>query len=344
RVGRGVRTRRAPDRRLIDLNDLVDQFDAVDAVVRARLVAGPIERARKRAIQDLVDERRLARPADAGHGDERAERELHVDVLEVVLARATHDERRLARLAALRGHGDRALAAQVCAGQRLDAGPQQFGGRALEHELAAVLARPRPEVDDVVGRADGLFVVLDHNDRVTEVTQTREGLEQAPVVALVQADRRLVEHVEHAGQVRSDLRGEADALPLAARQRRRAAREREIADADIVEEAQAIADFADDARGDHGLAVAQLERLDERKRLADGQLDVLADGAPRQAHRPALGPQPPALARRARAQGPVRLERLLIVPRTLFETPPKIRNDAFEVGAERIFPDRKSVV
>ena len=43
-VGRRIRSRRAADRRLIDLDHLVDQLDAVDPIVRARLVAGPVER------------------------------------------------------------------------------------------------------------------------------------------------------------------------------------------------------------------------------------------------------------------------------------------------------------
>ena len=71
--------------------------------------------------------------------------------------------------------------------------------------------------------------------------------EQRAVVALVQADRRLVEHVEHAGQVRADLRRQPDALPFAARERGGAAPERQVADADVVEEAQPILDLAQDA-------------------------------------------------------------------------------------------------
>ena len=82
--------------------------------------------------------------------------------------------------------------------------------------------------------------------------------EQLAVVALVQADRRLVEHVEHAGEVRADLRRQPDALPFAARQRRRAAAERQVADADVVEEPQPILDLAQDALGDDRLAIGQL--------------------------------------------------------------------------------------
>ena len=137
---------------------------------------------------------------------------------------------------------------------------EQLGRRALEDQLPAVLAGAGPEIDHVVGGADRLLVVLDDDHGVAEIAQPRERREQRAVVALVQADRRLVEDVEHARQVRADLRREPDALAFAARQRRRAAAERQVADADVVQEAQAIADLAQDPAGDQVLAIRQLER------------------------------------------------------------------------------------
>ena len=91
---------------------------------------------------------------------------------------------------------------------------QQLRRRALEDHVPAVFARARPEIDHVVGRANRLFVVLDDDDGVAEIAQPRQRRQQLAVVALVQADRRLVEHVEHAGEVRADLRRQADALAL----------------------------------------------------------------------------------------------------------------------------------
>ncbi len=67
--------------------------------------------------------------------------------------------------------------------------------------------------------ADGLFVVLDNEYRVAEVAKPFERLDQAVVVALMQADGGLVEDVENAAQARADLRGEADALALSAGKR-----------------------------------------------------------------------------------------------------------------------------
>ncbi len=62
------------------------------------------------------------------------------------------------------------------------------------------------------------MVVLDDDHRIAEVAQIAQGVEQARVVALVQADRRLIEHVHDARESGADLARQADALCLAARE------------------------------------------------------------------------------------------------------------------------------
>ena len=74
--------------------------------------------------------------------------------------------------------------------------------------------------------------------------------EQPAVVARVQADGRLVEDVEDAGQAAADLAGEADALRFAAGQGRRRPAEGQVIEADVDEELQAIADLAQQVAGD----------------------------------------------------------------------------------------------
>jgi hypothetical protein len=66
----------------------------------------------------------------------------------------------------------------------------------------------------------------------------------------MQADRRLVEHVEHAGQAGADLRGEADALALAAGERAGGTRQGQVVEPDVDEEFQPLADLLEDAPGD----------------------------------------------------------------------------------------------
>ena len=100
--------------------------------------------------------------------------------------------------------------------------------------------------------------MLDDDHGVAEIAQPPERLEQPVVVALVEADRGLVEDVEHARQARADLAGEADALALAARQRAAGAVEVEIVEPDIVEEAEPLDDLLEDALGDPLLLVGEL--------------------------------------------------------------------------------------
>ena len=94
-----------------------------------------------------------------------------------------------------------------------------FVGGPGGHDLAAANAGAGAEIDDVVGRPHRVFVVLDDDHRVALVAQLGERFQQPVVVARVQADRRLVENVEHADQAAADLAGQADAL----RSRRRRA-------------------------------------------------------------------------------------------------------------------------
>ena len=106
------------------------------------------------------------------------------------------------------------------------------------------------EVDDIVGAADGFFIVLDDEDGIAEVAQVFESGEKTPVVAVVQSDGRFVENVENAAQLRSDLRGEADALAFSTGKRGGGAAERQVAEPDVVEEFEALGDFVRDASGD----------------------------------------------------------------------------------------------
>ena len=60
--------------------------------------------------------------------------------------------------------------------------------RAFRYDLAAVHAGARADIDHVVRRADGVFIMLDHNHGIAEIAQVNQGAEQALVVALMQAD------------------------------------------------------------------------------------------------------------------------------------------------------------
>src|SRR3569833_2457437 len=106
---------------------------------------------------------------------------------------------------------------------------------------------------------DGVFVVFDNEDGVAEIAEAHEGFDEAIVIALMEADGRLVEYVEHAAESRPDLGGEADALALAAGEGSGASVEGEVVEADGTEELKALDDFAADAVGDEGFAGGEVQ-------------------------------------------------------------------------------------
>ena len=257
RVGSRVGTWGPPDRRLVDVDHLVDVLEALHLAVQAGRHLGVVDVLHQRAHEDVVDQAGFTRPGHAGDAHERAERNADGEVLQVVFAGADDAQPAIARGAAPVGHFDRHLLGQVLPGQAC-LGLQQALDRAGVHHLAAVLAGARADVDHVVGSPDRVLVVFDDDHRVAQAAQALEGFDQPVVVALVQADRRLVEHVQHADQAGADLAGQADALGLATRQGGGATVQVEVVEAHVDQKAQAGVDLLQHALGDQQLAFVQL--------------------------------------------------------------------------------------
>ncbi len=86
--GGRVRGRRLAQRLLIDADHLVDLLDAADRVVGAGEGAWRDAACGPASVEHVLDQRALAAAADARDDGERAQRNPHVDVLEVVVAGA----------------------------------------------------------------------------------------------------------------------------------------------------------------------------------------------------------------------------------------------------------------
>ena len=173
--------------------------------------------------------------------------------------------------------------------------------RAAVDDLATVLAGAGADVDDPVGGADGVLVVLDDDQGVAEVLEPHQRLDEALVVALVQADGRLVEDVEDADQAGADLGRQPDALGLAAGQRARGPVQGEVVEAHVEQEVEPLLDLLEHPLGDLLLARGQLEVAQVGGGLVDRQRadlgDVLAAlvlGAEGDRHRDGLEAAPPA--------------------------------------------------
>jgi hypothetical protein len=116
-IGRRIRARRAADRRLVDVDDLVDVLEALDAVVRSGALAGAVQLAGDGAVERVDQQRRLAAAGDTGDAGEQAERNLGRNVLQVIAARVHHlDGAAVVRRTPLR-HLHLELAGEIFAGK-----------------------------------------------------------------------------------------------------------------------------------------------------------------------------------------------------------------------------------
>ena len=252
----GVRRRVAPPRAAD--RGLVDRHHPVPARHRA------------------VDQRALARPGHAGHHHQHAERDVDVDVLQVVRAGAAH-------LHHTRRRPHRRLqggpVAQVTPGERA-AGPQPVDG-ALEDHLAAGGAGAGAEVDDVVGDRDRLRLVLDHEDGVALVAQPQQQVVHPLDVVGVQPDRRLVEDVGHVGERRPEVADHLGALRLTARQRAGRPVEAEVAQPDLHERVERLPQRRQQRRDGRLVQTAHpLGQVVDLHRAGVGDVDPLDLGGP----------------------------------------------------------------
>ena len=324
-VSRGIGRRRVTNRLLIDADHFVDVLNPADRFVSPRNRPRAMQRPRERAVQHILDQRTLAAAAGPGDRGQCAERDLDVDIVEVVVASA-NDVERLAKaesrglraksqiglccfwLSALRSlpsaddasrprHRNRLPAAQVRPGHGsllLD----ELVDSSFRHDLPAVLSGGGAEVADVVAAIDHVPVMFDDQQRVSKIAQPVQRGEQAGVVARVQADRRLVQDIKDAAQAAAELAGQTDALCLAVRERGGTAADRQIFQADIVQKRHAANDLADQLAGDLAVAFRQLPAVHDLLQLAERHAAVLVDRVPMEADGRGVVAEPAARARR----------------------------------------------
>ena len=213
-----------------------------------------------------MHQRGLAGAGDAGDRNQHSERNFQVDALQVVGAGAGDANLLRAGLAALRRNLNVQFVGEIASGERVRELLDFFVGSRAD-DFAAAFAGARAEIENVVGGAHDVGIVLDDENGVSQVAQAVQDLDQPVGVAAVQADGRLVEHVERADQTRAERGCQLDALRFAAGERRGEAIEREVFEADVVQEAQALLNFGEQNFGDGGLLRRELDLIEEARRL-----------------------------------------------------------------------------
>ena len=160
-------------------------------------------------FEQVVDEGAFARAGNPAEDIQSRPGKFHIEALEVAEGGTFENEPAVLRAGQFAGFAPERMGhafEQVFARQRVGAFRNGFDG-ALGHDSSPMDACAWTDVHEVVGQAHGVLVVLDDEERVAALFQAFEGIEQAVVVAGVEADAGLVEDVEDAAEGGAELRG-----------------------------------------------------------------------------------------------------------------------------------------
>lgn len=131
----------------------------------------------------------------------------------------------------------------------------------LSHYSTTVYAGTRPQVHQMFGTPNSLFVMLHHHHGVTLVAELLQGIEKQAVVFRVQPYGGFVEHIADASQIGSQLCRQTNALRFAARERRRRTVQAQVTKSNLDQEFQTRTRFLDDVSGDLRLPITKLQSI-----------------------------------------------------------------------------------
>ena len=66
--------------------------------------------------------------------------------------------------------------------------------------MSTVHPCPGTEIQNVIRSEDSLWIVLDQDHGIAQVSESLEGIEEPIGVSWMEADRGLVQHIGHAGE------------------------------------------------------------------------------------------------------------------------------------------------
>ena len=217
RVRGRIAARCAANGRLIDHHSLLNKLDAVDLLARTRPFLGTVPVAKDLPAQHIIHQRALARTAHSGHTSHQANRNLGADIAQIIFCSPDNLNATALRprFEAHLGHKNRQLSREVLGRERFGVG-QDILQRTAGDDLPAVHPGTWAHIHDVIGAPNGVLVVLHHQHRIALVAQSLHRLQQPLVVTLMQSDAGLIQDIKHTHQPRANLRGQTNALGLAA--------------------------------------------------------------------------------------------------------------------------------
>ena len=194
----------------------------------------PVQPRRRRLEQRLDRQRRFTAARNPRHTNEHPQRKFRRHVLQVV-PRGPHDHQLFpVPLAPHFGNRNLAQARQIqpCHTVRII---RHMLWRPMADHFPAMHARTGAHVEHIIRLADRVLVMFHHQHGIARIAQPFQRGQQAVIIPLVQPDAGLIQHIQHARQPRTNLRGKPNTLRFPPRQRPGIARQRQVFQPHIVQ-------------------------------------------------------------------------------------------------------------
>ena len=164
RVGSGC----SSDGGLVDIDYFIKLFNALNAFMLAGDASGTIQFPRKMLVQDFVDQRTLTGTGYTGDAGENSQRELYINILQVILLRPQYFQVS-GRLAAYSGNRNLNLSAEVLARDGSGILHDLLGSTAGYH-FSTVRAGSGSDIHNVISSQHGILIMFYHDQGVAQVS------------------------------------------------------------------------------------------------------------------------------------------------------------------------------
>ena len=182
-IGRRIRPWRSPNGTLVNVNHFVDMFQAFNLFVRFRF-SDPIEIISvQNRVEGFINQCRFSASRNSGHANHFAQRQFYRYIFKVVSGRSSQFQEISVALTTFFRNLNFHFSIQV--GSRQSVVFQNFVRCSFTDDLATVFSRFRTYINHVIGTKNHVFIVFDHNDRVANIAQLFQRMNQFVVVSLV---------------------------------------------------------------------------------------------------------------------------------------------------------------
>ncbi len=136
---------------------------------------------------------------------------------------------------------------------------EQFLRGTAEDHLPPMFSRPRAHIDNIIGGKNGIGIMFDDQDRVPDIPQGFQGLQEPEIVPGVESDTGFIQDIKDPHQMRADLGGQPDTLSFSAGQGGRGPIEGQVIQSYIGQKFQAVIDLFQYSTGDLSLPGVKLQ-------------------------------------------------------------------------------------